>query len=105
MGNCIGYMDGYVPTREDKEKELLTALQDRKFDGKQNHFIKVEISRLFDVCEVGKKDGSDAASKLLEEIYADNGYEIMGKDNWFCYALGDKITIFMGGKPKPQYNE
>ena len=98
-------MDGYMPTEADKKHDLLRHLQTRDFTGAQNHFIKKEIDRLYEVCQVGLKDGSDAASRLLEQIFVDNGFEIWGDDNEFCYALGDKITIYMGGTPSPHYEE
>ena len=103
MSNFIGYIEGYEPSREDREWELANILMDKKFTPAQNHFIKKERSRLYQVCEVGKEEGSDAASRLIEQIFEENGFDWQDKDNDFCYDLGDKITYHMGGTPSWHY--
>ena len=109
MPNFAGYMPGYEPTEEDKQWDFVRSLQDKDFRAKDNNFIKKEKKRLSEVAAtltdpmIDKETRVETANDMLQDLFNMYGYDPQGKDNEFCYTLGDKIMIFIGEQPHPQY--
>lgn len=103
MGNYIGYTSDLDV---DEQMNFVTALQDVKFKAKDNAFIKKNRVRLGEIAAMlaPDKDATEA-NALLRKLYEENGYDSDGKDNEFCYALGDKINAFVGLPPLDNYEE
>lgn len=103
MGKFIGFTS---ELEEDKTMNFVTALQDVKFRDRDNAFIKKNRVRLSDIAAMlaPDKDATEA-NAMLRKLYEDNGYDSDGKDNEFCYALGDKINAYVGLAPLNNYEE
>ena len=106
MSNFAGYVQGYEKTAEDKKWDFVREIQDVKFRDKDNAFIKKERHRLSEVVSLIKiGEPSPEANELLRKIFSEHGYDIDGKDNEFCYALGDKLNAYVGLPPLISYVE
>ena len=105
-GNFVGYMDGYTPTREDEEKNLLSNLTDRRFHGSKNDWIKKHISELYDVFEaIVTKGNNEKADTMLKNLYSEAGFDYVDEDNFFCYTLADKLCENKGIENKKYYEQ
>ena len=104
MSNFVGYVDGYKKTDEDSKWDFVREIQDVRFKGKDNAFIKKERHRLAEVVSLIKSgEPSTEANELLRQIFKEHNYDIEGKDNEFCYALGDKLNAYVGLPPLISY--
>lgn len=106
MSNFVGYVEGYEPSRNDKEWDLCKSLLDRGFLAKYNDWIKKNRSRVYDVFEAITESGpTTVADKMLKDLYNETGLDYIDIDNFFCYTLADKLLEKRGRQNKKIYED
>ena len=98
MGNYIGV------SHTAEEIRLMNQLRDTRYKSFYNNLIKRNITSLSKVVDLLKETKDEdpcceKANELLLSIYEDNKLEPRGRDNWFCYHLGNKINQAAGIDP------
>lgn len=99
MGNII-----YTADEMREQVELSKKLVDVKYKSFYNRIIVSNKPILLSIMKLIRTDNKKA-EEMIRKFFKEKNLDIDGRDNWFCYDIGDKLVKAAGLKPIIRYEE